>query len=87
VVERNNDKEQWLRKLALEYDCSTPFHDEAEILRWLERKAKETQDSSKRTLLKELIEEGREFGSSDDWGHLSTELVSFAKLIELLKAR
>jgi hypothetical protein len=55
VVERNNDKEQWLRKLALEYDGSIPFHDEAEILRWLERKAKETQDSSERTLLKNLI--------------------------------
>ena len=86
-MERNKDKEWRLRKLATEYDSSIPFHDEAEILRWLERKAKETQYSSERTLLKNLIEEGREFGSSDDWGHLSTELVSFAKLIELLKVR
>ncbi|MHA2314481.1 MAG: hypothetical protein ACXACF_04250 [Candidatus Hermodarchaeia archaeon] len=86
-MERNNEKEQWLRKLATEYDGSIPFHNETEILRWLERKAKETKDSSERTLLKELIEEGRDFGSSDDWGHFSTELVSFAKLVEMLKAR
>jgi len=87
MITENDDKSQRLLKIASEYDGSLSYLNESEILNWLELKYGENKDSEERKLLKSLIEEGRDFGSSDNWGKYSPDLVDFAKLIELLKTR
>jgi hypothetical protein len=68
-------KEQWLRKLAWEYDGDIAHYRDTENINWLQRKSRQTKDSTERMLFKTLIEEGQSFGSSDDWGSFSTEFV------------
>jgi hypothetical protein len=77
----------WLLKIASEYDGNLPYHSEIEVLNWLRRRAKETEDREELKRYKELIEEAEEYGGADDWGQLSPELVKFARLLELLKLR
>jgi hypothetical protein len=81
------DKEFWLMNLAAEYDGNLPYHGEIEVINWLKHRAQNTGDKDEQKLLRELIEEADEYGGTDDWGQLSGELVKFARLLELLRAR
>jgi len=79
--------EKWLAKLASEYDGILPCQNETEVILWLQNKAAGTIDSEERKHYKALIEEAEYFGSSDDWGMLDTDLMSFARLLKLLQFR
>ena len=87
MVAENNEEELWLIRLASEYNGNLPYHGEIEVLEWLKARAGETEDREERKRYQELIEEAEGFGGSDDWGQISPELVKFARLLELLKAR
>ena len=80
-------EEQWLAKIASEYDGSLPYQNETEVILWLQKKAAETENSEERKRYKALIEEAQNFGASDDWGMLDPSLVRFARLLQLLQTR
>ena len=79
--------EQWLAKIASEYDGSLPYQNETEVILWLQKKATETENSEERKHYKALIEEAQDFGARDDWGLLDPGLVRFARLLQLLQSR
>jgi len=79
--------EQWLAKIASEYDGSLPYQNETEVIIWLRKKADESEDSEERKEYKSLIEEAENFGAGDDWGKLNSGLVRFARFLELLQSR
>ena len=84
----NNIREdQWIRQLASEYDGSLPYKNETDVILWLEKRAAGVKDVGERKRYKALIEEGRSFGGSDDWGVLDSNLVGFARLLQLLRSR
>ncbi|MFC2069789.1 hypothetical protein ACFLTB_01265 [Chloroflexota bacterium] len=87
MTAESNEEEQWLLKLAWEYDGNLPYHGEIEVLGWLRRRAEETEVKEEKKRYRELIEEAEEYGGTDDWGQLSGELIKFARLLELLKSR
>jgi hypothetical protein len=80
-------EEQWLAKIASEYDGSLPYQNETEVILWLQKKAAETKNRQERKQYKALIEEAKDFGSGDDWGKLDPSLVRFARLLQLLQSR
>ena len=80
-------EEQWLAKIASEYDGSLPYQNETEVVLWLQKKATKTENSEERKRYKTLIEEAKNFGSGDDWGKLDPCLVRFARLLQLLQSR
>ena len=80
-------EEQWLAKIASEYNGSLPYQNETEVILWLQKKAAETENSEERKRYKALIEEAQNFGSSDDWGMLDPGLVRFARLLQILQSR
>ena len=85
-VEPKRD-EQWLAKIASEYDGSLPYQNETEVILWLQKKAAELENSEERKQYKALIEEAENFGAGDDWGKLNSGLVRFARFLELLQSR
>jgi hypothetical protein len=87
MTEERNEEELWLQKLASEYDGNLPYHGEIEVVEWLRHRAEKTGDKEEQKRCRSLIEEAEEFGGADDWGQLSGELVKFARLLELLRAR
>jgi len=80
-------EEQWLEKLASEYDGSLPYQNETEVILWLQKRAAETEDGLERKKYRELIDEAENFGGSDDWGALDPELIGFARLLMILQSR
>ena len=80
-------EEQWLAKIASEYDGSLPYQNETEVILWLRRQAAETKNSEEGQHYRELIDEAQDFGGSDDWGKFDPGLVRFARLLQLLKSR
>jgi len=87
MAAENIDEELWLHYLASEYDGNLPYHGEIEVLNWLRHRVEGTEDKEERKRLRGLVEEAEEYGGSDDWGQLSTELVKFARLLEIIKSR
>jgi len=80
-------EDQWLTKLASDYDGNLPYHNETEVILWLQKRAAEAENSLERKRYKSLIDEAESFGGSDDWGTLNPELVGFARLLKLLQSR
>ena len=80
-------EEQWLAKIASQYDGNLPYQSETEVILWLRKKAAETENNEERKQYKVLIEEAEDFGSADDWGKLDPSLVHFARLLQLLQSR
>lgn len=80
-------EDQWLAKIASEYDGGLPYQNGTEVILWLQKKAAETENSEERKHYKDLIEEAQSFGAGDDWGKLDPGLVRFARLLQLLQSR
>ncbi len=80
-------EEQWLAKIASEYDGSLIYENETEVILWLQEKAAETENSEERKQCKALIDEAQDFGGSDDGGTFDPGLVRFAWLLQLLQSR
>ena len=80
-------KEQWLEKLAFEYDGILPYRNETEIVLWLKKKAAEAKNSEESKNYNALIDEAENFGSRDDWGTLDSGMVRFSEFLKLLRAR
>ena len=85
--ENHIQEEQWLAKLASEYEGNLPYQNETEVIMWLQKRAAEIEDSAERKKCKALIDEAESFGGSDDWGALDPERVGFARLLMLLQSR